>query len=766
LLLTLHVWDELTYDQFHQKKGSIFQVGTLYKGKSYSRTSPPLAGFIKSNFPEVKNAIRYYEKNCAVKISQTGNDPINEKVNFADPGFFELFTFPFVSGNTEMALHNPYEIIISEKYAAKYFGNKDAIGKVISVKADNWDQAYDFTISGVVADPPGNSSLKFDLLLSISFLEKIDGTFDPDKKWLTLSPNTFIETEANVDLEELAIKLATLVNENLSQKSNVMRAYNIELLTELHFSDTHQKYFKTSNIQYLYILGGLGLLILLVACINFTTLSISKSSIRAKEVGVRKTMGAQRIQLVIQFLGESFLLTFLATIIGLIFLSLILPVFNDLLGKQLSLTLIFQKSFFLLLGLILLLTALFSGGYPALIISNYKPDINLRTRFKAIGKNQLVGVLATLQFIVSAFLITSTLIMNEQLQEVFHKNLGFDENLMIRLNVPFTEGKKLLQLYQNQLTKESKVKSVSGSWEHFSGESGVSFNEFEFVVDGQSVKGKTMGVAQNFIETLKIPLVLGRNTLKQVNRDETPIEIIVNEKFIKEFGLEDPIGKTVNCPEGSILVGQFEQATIIGVVKDFNYESLYKEIQPLAIQASQVYSNLYVRISSENIQEGLGLLQENWKEIAPDLPFEYQFLDEDIQNQYKADFKWLTIGFYASALAIIIACLGLFGLASYTSNQRVKEIGIRKILGASISSILMLLSKTYLKLVLVAILIAIPISNYFITEWLNSFAYKIEVKWWHFALSGGVIIFIALFAVSGQSLKASTTNPVDNLRNE
>ncbi|WP_020527067.1 ABC transporter permease [Flexithrix dorotheae] len=766
LLIALHVWDELHFDQFHEKKEAIFQVGTMYKGKSYSRTSPPLAGFIRSNFPEVKNVVRYYKKDCVVKIPGLINDPFNESVYFADPGFFELFSFPFVSGNAQKALNNPYEIIITEKYANKYFGEEEALGKVITVKSEGWDKSHDFTITGIVADIPGNSSLQFELLLSLSFLEKIDRTFEPGEKWFTLGPNTFMESEDNVNLKEFAIKLEALVNENLSQNSKIKRSYKIEPFTDLHFSDTHQKYFKTSNIQYLFILGALGLIILIVACINFTTLSISKSSVRAKEVGVRKTMGAQKVQLIIQFLGESFIMTFLAAIIGLIFLSMALPVFNDLVGKQLYISAIFQKSLSIWLGLILFVTAILSGGYPALIISNYKPDINLRGRFKALGKNQLISILATLQFIVSAILITSTLIMNAQLQQVFQKKLGFDENLVIRISVPFSEGEKLLQLYQNQLANEPEVKSVSGTWEHFSGETGVSFNDFEFLIDGQSIRGKTMTVAPNFIETLRIPIVAGRHTLIPLNGGEKPMGIIVNEKFIKEFGLTDAIGKTVECPQGSVLLGHFEKATIVGVVKDFNYQSLYKEIEPLVLQAGQVYSNLYVRINAEKIPEGLELLQDNWKEIAPDLPFDYNFLDEDIQNQYQADLKWLKIGFYASVVAIIIACLGLFGLATYTSNQRVKEIGIRKILGASISSILILLSKTYLKLVLVAIVIAIPISNYFIIEWLNSFAYKIEVKWWHFALSGGIIICIALFTVSGQSLKASSTNPVDNLRNE
>ncbi|MEM1138071.1 MAG: FtsX-like permease family protein, partial [Bacteroidota bacterium] len=732
----------------------------IYKEEHYARTSPPLASLIEHTLPEIKKAIRLYQSGCIVN---SGKEPFTEMVHFVDTGFFDFFSFPFAAGNPDQALNRPQQIVITESYALKYFGDVSAIGKSLFIRGNNWEEPYEFIVAGIIKNLPPNSSIQFGMLVPLTFLEQIDYSFQPDEaKWRSLGANTFIELNNKVHIRSLEDKITKVVNKDLLKDNySYKKEYTIVPFSEIHFSNIQQNIMSNSSRKYVYILASLGLLILIIACINFTTLSISQSTIRTKEVGIRKAMGAHRIQLVLQFLGEAFLLTLLAFIFGYALLYFILPSFNSLIGKTLSINILRQPIFLGIIFLLLLLTALFTGVYPAFALSRFNPDVTLRNRFKMIGKKQLIATLSTIQFAISSFLIICTLFMNGQLDKVFKQNLGFEEEFVVKLHVPYKRGNEILNRYRDVLSSEVKVKSVSGSWQEMGNTQGANFSDFyNFQVENTKLQSYSLATDPELLQTLQIELLTGERDFWY--DDNTSLaKVLVNEQFVKEVELSDLIGKIIEFPDGKILIDMFEKAEIIGVVKDFHYQSMHHEIQPLIIHTDHPITHLYVRLEAENIVEGLALLEKKWKTLAADLPFDYSFLDEDIQKQYEADVRWLTIGFYASGLAIIIACLGLFGLASYTSAQRIKEIGIRKVLGASVSSILILFTKDYFKLVVIAFVISIPIANYFIIEWLAGFAYKIEITWWFFALPCIIILTIALIAVGGQSIKAASKNPIN-----
>ncbi|UZR98110.1 ABC transporter permease [Chondrinema litorale] len=763
LLLTMHIWDELTFDQFHEKKNNIYQLSYHYKDKLYSYTSPPLANAIQESLPEVKQAVRFYEKTANIQI---GSEAFTEEINYVDPIFFDMFNYPFLEGSQENLLQNPQEILLTHKIALKYFGEEPAIGKTLRIRSDDWSQDYDFIVTGILADIPGNSSLQFDIILPISFLEKVDYSFQNGGSWQSLGPNTFIEVNEGVNISGLENKIIDLVDSRLPDE-NRKRVYSLLPLLEIHFADVNQRIIVTSKLSYVYILASLAALILIIACINFTSLSISQSSRRTKEVGMRKTMGASRKQLIIQFLSESLLMTILSFILSAVLLTFSIGVFNDIVGKALSFKIFSEPIFLILIGGLIILTGFLSGSYPALILSSFSPDTNLRQKFKLFGNKQLIAVLATFQFILSSFLIISTFLMNEQMQAVFSKNLGFKEDFVLKLKVPHNRSGNLLDKYRNELSNESVVKSVSGSWNEISSANGISFNAFDFEVQNRELKGKALSIDHKLLNTLQVQLKKGR-MLSSYDTVRSYKMVIVNEKFVTEAGLKNPIGTVIDFPAGIYLSDLFLKAEIVGVVEDFHYESLHQTIAPLIIQlgTTPYYSDLYIRLAPNNLNEGLSKLTEKWKVVAPDLPFDYEFMDEVVKQQYEADQKWLTIGFYASGLAIFIACMGMFGLAAFSSAQRVKEIGIRKVMGASVSSILMLLSKDYIKLVLLAYIIAVPLANYVFSVWLESFAFKIAISWWYFLITGIIVSLIAILTVSGQSFKASVSNPIDCLRNE
>ena len=764
LLLTMHIWDELTFDQFHEKKNNIYQVTRFHDNISSSYTSPPLAATISENFAEIKNAVRFYKKTGNIQI---GSDAFTEKINYVDPVFFDMFNFPLLEGSPENILQNSNEILLTNKMAHKYFGDESAIGKTLKIREDSWQQAYDFTIAGILEDLPGNSSLLFDIVIPISFLESFDYSFQNGGSWRSLSPNTFIEVSDETNINLLEEKIAKLVYARQPENDKYERVYRLYNITDIHFSEIRQNFMVNSKLSYVYILESLAILMLLIACINFTSLSISQSSRRTKEVGMRKTMGATRKQLIIQFLSESLLMTVMSFILSGVLLVFSIGVFNDIVGKALSFKIFSEPIFLILIGGLILLTGFLSGSYPALILSRFSPDTNLRQKFSLFGNKQLIVVLATFQFIISSFLIISTFLMNEQMQAIFSKNLGFKDDFVVKLHVPFKRGGKLLEQYRIELKNEPVVKSVSGSWNDVSSANGISFNLFDFIVENKEVKGKTLSIDYELLNTLQVKLKTGR-MLTPNDTSRSFRKVIVNEKFVKETGISNPIGTMIDFPTGKYLFDLFIQAEIVGVVEDFHYESLHQNIDPLVLQSSNnpTYSSLYIRLAPNNLQEAMSILKENWKEVAPDLPFKYDFMDDVVKRQYEADQKWLTIGFYASCLAILIACMGMFGLAAFSSAQRVKEIGIRKVLGASVSSILMLLSKDYIKLVLLAYIIAVPLANYVFSVWLESFAFKIAISWWYFLITGIMVSLIAILTVSGQSLKASTTNPVNCLRND
>lgn len=764
LLLTTHIWDELTFDSFHNNKHQLYQVTRFFKKIGQrSSTSPPLASTMAENFPEIKSATRYYVRNGNVQVGTTA---YSEKLYFVDPEFFDMFSFPLEVGEQKAILNTPDEVLITKKIAQKFFGDVSPLGKTLKIRSNDWSKDYDFTVAGILEDIPSNSSIKLSVVLPTKFLAKTNHAFRNGGYWKSIGANTFILLNHGTNLKELESKIGDLVNKNIPYKNSNEREYALLPLLDIHFADIQQLFIVHSKKSYIYILSGLALLIIVIASINSTSLSIGQSAKRTKEIGLRKSVGASRKQLIWQFLIESILTAFLAFLISIVLVILLLPAFNDILDKQLSFNIFNQPLFIILLFSLVLATGLLSGSYPALVLSKLSPDVNLRKQLTLLGNKQLITGLSTLQFIISSFLIILTFLMGKQLETIFSKNLGFKDDLVLKLDVPINRSNKLLEQYRDILNAETSILSVSGSWNRISSDKGVAYNQFEFLINDEKINGKVLTIDHELINTLHVKLKKGR----QINpRDTTKHyrKVLLNERFVLEAGLIDPIGTIIEFPMGESLC-MFTQAEVVGVLEDFHYESLHQTIAPLVITSSHylLYSSLYVRLAHGNLKEQMGLLRDKWDLIAPDLPFTYTFMDEVIEAQYKAEQKWLDIGFYASFLAISIACMGMFGITVLSTSQRVKEIGIRKVLGASISSILLLLSKDHIKIVLLAYVIAVPLANYAISLWLEDFAYKVDIAWWYFLVTGIIVLLITILTVSTQSIKSALSNPVDCLRNE
>ena len=752
-LIALYIWHELTYDRFHEKSDRIYRVLMTPKKKKdiYEKTPFMLAQWMKSSLPEIAQTMRVYQRDGVIKFE---DKLFQEDITYVDSNFFDVFTFSLASGGEKEALSIPKKVVLNRAIATKLFGQSDALGKAVSIRIEG--EFYDFVVSGIADDIPGNSSISFSILLSLETWGRIDQDYHR-QTWNSLAPSTFIMLEEYTNETRLQEKLITLLQNDTEDP----KWFNLHIqpITDIHLNQRVSGGLNsTSSIIYIYILSSIGFFILLIAAINFTSLAIGSSTSRAGEVGVRKTFGATRIQLSWQFLGESLLMSLFSFITGGLLAYLLLSPFSQWVGQTLSFDDIWLHFLAIALG-ITLLTGLAAGSYPAFYLSKFRPALVLKNHLQVKEKNWLIRSLTVVQFTIAVLLSIFTITMNQQMQLLMTKNLGFDQEQVIEIDVPFREGQQLMELYQTELSSESVILGVSAAWQKFGG-GGVSFQTLGITSTDDSIGGFSMGVNGKFLETLKIPLKMGRTFSPYAEGEENSNEILVNEALVKEFGWDDPLGRKLSRTY------HFTDATIVGVVKDFHFQSLHESIEPLVIYPTNSLTNLYVRITANNIPDKLALLEEKWQKIAPDLPFTYQFLDDTIEQQYQWEKRWADIVQYASVLAIVVAGLGLFGLSMLAAAQRVKEIGIRKVLGASAGSIIALLSRDYVKLILIAILIVIPVANYLIIEWLTHFAYRIEVAWWLFLMPALVVLCIALLSVSSQTWKAARHNPVDSLRYE
>jgi putative ABC transport system permease protein len=774
LLITLYVFDEISYDRFNEKADRIYRLDMDIKfgglEKSYAVSPAPAGPAILRDYPFIENFVRIRENGVVIT---KGRETINEhNVAFADSTLFEVFTLPMIYGNPKNALNQPNSVVITESIAKKYFNTSQVLGKFLTI-----DKTHLYKITGVIKDIPENSHIKRNIYMSMLNYED-----SKQNVWVSNNYNTYLLLKQNVNPSQLKSKFREILKKYVQpeifqvlgiksiedfEKSGSYMRFDLMALTKIHLhSDKVAEIGTNSNIQYVYIFSAIALFILLIACVNFMNLSTARSVNRAKEVGVRKVLGTIRSHLMGQFLSESILLSLIAFFLGFGIAYSLIPYFNDLAAKQMNLS--FEKKPFLLPALLFfsILIGLLAGVYPALILSSFKPISVLKGKLTASNKGSyLRSGLVVFQFFSSAFLIICTIVIYRQLSFIQQKNLGFNREQVLVINDTNLLGSGL-ESFRNELLQLKEIKSatVSGFLPTPSYRNNNSFWPEGELNAEKGISMQFWEVGFDYTKTLGMQLLQGRDFDKNMSTDSSAL--IINESAAKIFGYKNPIGKKLFM-YADVQTKRMVAFTIIGVVKNFNYESLRENVGAMSMcLSSKPYGMISIRLQTDNIKEAIAKIENKWKSRVGASPLNYQFLDEAFDSMYRSEQRIGKIFISFAILAIFIACLGLFGLATFTAEQRTKEIGIRKVLGASVPQIVQLLSKDFVRLVIIGIVIASPIAYYFMDKWLQDFAYRVEISWWIFALAGIVAISIALLTVSYQAIRAALMNPVKSLRTE
>ena len=764
VLIYYFVRSEVTYDTFHPRYQDVYRVTTTVhyrQVEQWERTPYPLATVMAEQVPGLEAVARLVS--IPGKILHINEQILREPVHLAGPTFFDIFDFPLERGDPSVILADPEAVIISKAVQEKYFARRDPIGARLSINLRD-DVFTEFTIQGVAASIPENSSIQFDFLLSEQLYPDMYGERSVTDWMPKTLVSTFLRAAPQVRQEDLQANIEKMAEvQELGSMLRVEAADNtlpLQPLQAVHLSKEVRNVLLKPNgdTTYLYILGMISVLVLLVACINFVNLAVGLSTSRSKEVGMRKVLGAQPGQLIRQFWFESCVLSLLALVFGLGLAHLFLPTFNRLAGKSLVLDYYNDGMTIAMLVGLTVGVALLSGLYPAVILSRFKPVAVLKGVLKLRGGNFFSRAMITFQFTLSIGLIACTLLMSDQLQHISRYNLGFDAEQLIyhRLMKPADEA--LVERYRAVAGQHPNVVGIAATRATLTGDGAGSLWAVTF--QGESTTLPSLKIDYDFIDVMDIDLVAGRNLSREHPGDQTG-SVLVNEKFLEVFGVEDPIGQPLPF-EGA------EPSLIVGVVKDFHFQSLRKDIEPLILhlRPDSDYREIITRIRGNRIPETLAYLQATWEGLNTGTLFEYTFFDEVVQNQYEAERHFRTISAYASYFAILIACLGLFGLTALSVAQRTKEMGIRKVLGASVGRILLLFNKEYLYLLLIANLIAWPATYYVMTWWLESFAYRIDIGPGLFVLAGLIVCALAVLTITTQALRTAHINPVDTLRYE
>ncbi len=761
------------FDQHHERANAIYRVNTLIlsRGDKFNSAtiSPPIAPVLKQDLPEVEQYTRVAPTLGSNKSALTYQDRsfYEKDVVYVDSTFFKMFSYAFVNGRSRVALKEPYSVVLMKPVATKLFGNADPVNKLISI--NNGYGKHDFKVTAVVDESAGMSHLKASMFITMNsggigdFVLKNNG-------WAGNNfVSAYIRLREGADAKALEKKLPALLNKYGGQELRELgfnKQLSLQPITSIHTS-TGLKNEPTQPIasSFLLILSLIAVLIQVIACINFMNLSTARASSRAREVGVRKVIGAEQGDLVKQFLSESLILTLLSVLIALPLLALILPYLNNITGIQLDLSVFVQFKFWLVLAGIILLTGVLAGSYPAFYLSAFKAIKVIKGDF--VSRSSAAGIrrsLVVFQFVLSIVLITGIIVIYSQLNYIKNKDLGFSKDQKLVFSVYTPEAIAKLNSLASDVKQLPEVKAVSRT-DNFPGQS-VFRDHGVYLAGGNmanSVDAQNMLTDEHFTEAIGVKLLSGRKF--GVNDSG---KVLINETMARRLGL------TIDKAPGTYLYTQYApdpitHVEVAGVIKDLNYSSLHTEIKPFMLvyrPQGEELNNLVVSIQSNDPKQLLSRIEAIWKRDIPDVPFEYSFLDAAVQKQYEADITLSQIINAFTIVAILISCLGLFGLAAFSAEQRRKEIGIRKVLGSSASGIVALLSRDFLKLVLVAIVISLPIAWYFMHAWIRSFAYRISISWWMFALSGALAVLIAMFTIGLQALKAANMNPVRTLRSE
>ncbi|GAB3048672.1 ABC transporter permease [Spirosoma pulveris] len=773
LVIFLYVQDELRFDRFHAKASQIYRIINHRSSEGVqmvmARTPPAYGPTLTTSFPEVQQSVRLFEFGGNELVAYRDRKFFESNILLADSMFFALFSFPLTRGDAAQVLRSPDAIVLSETMARKYFGSQDPLGKPLTI-----DGTYKFRVTGVMKDVPVSSHLKASFVGSFSALRDMVG-LERLKSWGWQQFYTYITLAEGSDPAQVNAKLPAFLAQHAPgevAQRNARDNYQLQALTDVHLrsSDVEYDIAQKGDIQYIYAFSLVAVFTLLIACFNFMNLSTARSARRAKEVGMRKAVGAQRAQLIRQFLGESLLQTSMALGLALLLTGLVLPTLNDWTGKSLSFTAMLTIPFGLSLLAAVALVGLLAGSYPAFFLSGFKPLNVLKGAVKGVASGALLRRnLVVVQFAVSIMLMIGAGIVFHQIRYIQTKNLGFSKEQLVLLPVRTKAMRQTIETIKAELSQNPSIVGATACY-------GVPGGRF--AGDGINVPGRTEPFSTNmflvdedYIPTMGMTMVAGRNFSKGYGTDAGE-GFVLNETAVRELGWGTPakaIGRSINWRqwEPPTPADSIKRGKVIGVVKDFNYKTIHQKIEPMVLQIVPAeYSHLVVRIRPGATTTALGVLGEKWRAVASEWPFEYTFLDEQFADQYRSEQVFGKVFGLFTFLSLFITCLGLFGLAAFTAEQRTKEIGVRKVLGASVTSIVALLANDFLQLVLIALLIASPIAWYAMSHWLAGFAYRVAIHWWMFAGAGLLALGIAFLTVFFQSVKAALTNPVNSLRSD
>jgi putative ABC transport system permease protein len=775
LLIVLYVVDELSYDRYNAKSDRIYRVNEDLKlGENnvlYAVCMPPLAKTLKAEYPYVENAVRL--KNAGTSHVKKGNFNISEnKIAFADPSLFDVFTLPMINGNPASALMEPNSVVVTETTAKKYFNSTNVVGKTLLFNDNTLCK-----VTGVIKDIPKQSHFNFDFFISMSSW--------PDSRsneWLRSDYNTYVLLKDPSDAKKLEASFPELLKKfsgaqmqaqlNMSidafEKSGSFFRMNLIPLTDIHLhSNRSGELGPNSTTQYVYIFSAIAIFILLIACVNFMNLSTARSANRAREVGVRKVLGSPRKYLIAQFLTESILVTFIATVIAFIAAVALLPLFNQLSGKEILIntqSLVWMVP--CLLFIVVFIGAL-SGSYPAFYLSAFQPIDVLKGKLVAGFKGGwLRSFLVVFQFSISIFLIIGTLVVYNQLNYIQTKNLGYNRNQVLIVQNIF-ELQNQAKIFKQEVKEIPGVinATMTGFLPTSNWKSTAIYFKDASLDQKRSMFPQNWEIDEDYVSTLGMKMASGRSFSRDMQTDSTGI--VINESAAKFLGFNNAVNKILyKSLGGKQSLDNVKKYHVIGVVKDFNFSSLRENVGPVVMTLAENNGALSIRVNTANLPTLLSQIKDKWKGLSPNVQINYSFMDQEFDASYRTEQLTGKIAIVFTTLAIVIACLGLFGLAAYAAEQRTKEIGIRKVLGANVSAIVSMLSKDFIKLVFISILISSPLAWYLMTKWLQDFAYRINIQWWVLVLAGVAALFIAFITVSFQSIKAAIANPVDSLKNE
>lgn len=763
MLIFLYAKDEISFDLFHPKKDKIYRIvaemrspnGQVSKESSTGMSPGPR---LKANLPEVEQAVRIEVTSFYIRH---GAEVVEQEALFADPDFFSMFSFPAVYGNLGTALQDPHSVVLSEKLAMQYFGRTDVVGSILQLNTEGKQEP--FTVSAVIQNPPLNSSLRPEMLVPMAFQEsKQSGR---QMGWTNFYLNTFLTLKEGADLQKIDAAMNRIYQHEAADQIKALSeeygvndkiSYHLQPFTDIHLNADYPAengVVAGSNPVYSYILLSIMVVILLIACINFVNLTVARSLKRSKEIGIRKAIGGQRRSLIYQFLGESATLTFLAFILAIGIASLLLPLFNSLVNKQLSFSYLLDVKLILVYIALFLVTAFLAGLYPAMVLSAFKPVQVLYGKFRLGGKNYLSKGLMVFQFSLTTFLIVATIVIYSQFNYLLDFDLGYDHHQVLRLKTASITPLQLATLKQELLKSPSITESsaeAGGQWTTIARINGSVEQQFDI-----------RHISSDYFSFFKIPLLNGRNFSTEFPSDSLN-SVIVNESFVNAAGWKDPLGQTVDFFYDN------RKVTVIGVIKDYHYSSLFEKVNPqlFSMNPNFRYRNVHLRVREGERQAAVEHARVVLRRLYPEEPFRYDFLDDIITDHYSSEARWKQIITFASMLTVFISCIGLLALASLSAEKRAREIGIRKVFGASVAAIVRQISLDFLALVLLAACISLPLAWLAATAWLENYPYHVALHPLMFGAAMLSVMLIAFLTVGAQALRAARSNPINQLRTE